>query len=101
MSVDYKSALEMCSLMSRHDRSEHKSLKFAIKCTNNKTNKNMIPINLSTYPQMERNRELIKVKKHTQRHIKSQQYHIPRERSIHISTRMRGSLMKPGGRDQS
>ena len=67
MYVDYESALEMCGLMSLHDRREHKSLKFAIKCTKNTTNKHMFPINPSIDTHIVRNREHFKVNKtHTE-----------------------------------
>ena len=61
MYVSYDSALEMCGLQSLHNRREHRSLQFAIKCTQHKTNKQMFPLNPSTDTHMLRNREAFKV----------------------------------------
>ena len=45
MYVDYSSALEMCALKTLFFRREARSLSFAIKCSNHKTNKQMFPLN--------------------------------------------------------
>lgn len=63
MYVDYQSALEMCGLVSLHERRESRSLKFAIKCTTHITNKHLFPVNPSNDPHDIRNREVFKVNK--------------------------------------
>ena len=86
MYVDYESALEMCGLMSLHDRREHKSLKFAIKCTKNTTNKHMFPINPSIDTHMVRYREHFKVNKtHTETYKKSAIPYLQRKLNSHFN----------------
>ena len=45
MYIDYPSALEMCALNTLYSRREERSLSFAIKSSNHKTNKQMFPLN--------------------------------------------------------
>ena len=86
MYVDYESALEMCGLMSLHHRREHKSVKFAIKCTNNKTNQHMFPLNPSIDTHMVRNREKFKVNKtHTETYKKSAIPYLQRKLNTHVT----------------
>ena len=66
MNVDDDSALEMCGLISLHEIREHKSLKFAIKCTNNITNKHIFPINPSTDTHGQKQEKLKVNKTHTE-----------------------------------
>ena len=63
MYVEYSAALEMCGLETVHDRRDHKSLQFAIKCVKHPTNKDIFPINPSTDTHNVRNREHFKVNK--------------------------------------
>ena len=67
MYVNYEAALEMCGLLTLHERRERRSLQFALKCTKHPVNKNIFPLN-STLDQHEvRNREVFRVNKsHTQ-----------------------------------
>ena len=72
MYVDYTSALEMCGLQTLHMRREHRSLKFALKCTQHETNKSMFPLNPSEDTHDVRHREKYKVNKtHTETYQKS------------------------------
>ena len=63
MYVEYSAALEMCGLETLHDRRDHKSLQFAIKCVGHPTNKDIFPKNPSTDTHNVRNREHFKVNK--------------------------------------
>ena len=63
MYVDHSAALEMCGLETLHLRREHRSLKFALKCTKHKINSDMFPTNPSTDPHNIRNREHFYVNK--------------------------------------
>ena len=60
MYVDYESALEMCGLVSLHERRENRSLKFAIKCSSHTTNKRLFPVNPSEDTHCIRNKETYK-----------------------------------------
>ena len=63
MYVNYEAALEMCGLLTLHERRERRSLQFALKCTKHPINKNTFPLN-STLDQHEvRNREVFRVNK--------------------------------------
>ena len=53
---DYDSALKICNLLSLHDRRAHRMLKFALKCTQDKFNNSIFPLNTNQY-----NRELFEV----------------------------------------
>ena len=67
MYVDYNAALEMCALQTLHNRREHRSLHFALKCIKYPTNKSMFPANPSTDTHPVRNRELFNVNRaHTE-----------------------------------
>ena len=61
MYVSYDSALKMYWLQSLHDRREHRSLQFAIKCTQHRTNKEPFPLNPFNDIHMLRNRKFFKV----------------------------------------
>lgn len=63
MYVDHSSSLEMCGLQTLHDRREHRSLQFALKCTKHTTNSEIFPPNPSTDPHNMRDREHFKVNK--------------------------------------
>ena len=72
MYVEYSAALEMCGLETLHTRREHRSLKFAIKCTIHPTNNEIFPLNPSQDTHFVRNREYFKVNKcHTEKYKKS------------------------------
>ena len=58
MYVEYEAALEMCVLSTLHERKEHRSLLFALKCTKHSTNKRIFPLNPSTDTHLVRNREM-------------------------------------------
>ena len=53
---DYDSALKACNLSSLHNRRAQRMLKFALKCTQDKFNKSIFPLNTNQY-----NRELFEV----------------------------------------
>ena len=72
MYVNYTSALEMCGLQILHMCREHRSLNFALKCTQHQTNKSMFPLNPSEDTHDVRHREKYKVNKtHTETYQKS------------------------------
>ena len=63
MYVNYDAALEMCGLLPLHERREHRSLQFALKCTKHPINKNIFPLNPSLDQHEVRSREVYKVNK--------------------------------------
>ena len=72
MYVTYDSALEMCGLETLHERRDHRALKFALKCNNNKGMKTIFPLNPTTDTREIRKREVFKVNKtHTKLYKKS------------------------------
>ena len=48
--VDYPAALEMCGLLTLHDRREKRCLNFALKCCKHPLNKRLFPLNINTEP---------------------------------------------------
>ena len=86
MYVDYQSALEMCGLVTLHERREHRSLKFAVKCTSHQTNKRLFPLNPSEDTHCIRNREEYKVNKtHTESYKNSTIPYLQRKLNNHTT----------------
>ena len=86
MYVEYGAALEMCALQTLHDRREHRSLQFALKCIKHPTNKSMFPTNPSTDTHAVRNREIFNVNRaHTESYNKSTIPFLQRKLNTHFS----------------
>ena len=91
MYVDYQSALEMCGLVTLHERREHRSLTFALKCTSHQTNKRLFPLNPSEDTHCIRNREEYKVNKtHTESYKHSTIPYLQRKLKNH-TTKLKNS----------
>ena len=85
MYVSYSSALEMCGLKTLHDRREHRSVQFAIKCSKHPTNRDIFPPNPSEDTHSIRNREHFKVNKaHTELYNKSTIPYLQRRLNMHM-----------------
>ena len=96
MYVSYDAALEMCGLQSLHDRREHRSLQFAIKCTQHRTNKDLFPLNPSTDTHMLRNREVFKVNRtRTEEYKKSAVPHLQKQLNDHYMNKSETKEMPP------
>ena len=65
MFVSYDAALEMCGLKTLHERREHRSLQFALKCIKHPINQSMFPLNPTQDTHEVRKREKFKVNKST------------------------------------
>ena len=57
MYVDHNSALEMCGIQTLHERREHGSLQFALRCIKHPINKDIFPLNPSQDNHLVRDRE--------------------------------------------
>ena len=63
MYLDYQAALEMCGLQSLHERREHRSMDFALKCLKTPANQDVFPLSPTGDTHMIRDRETFKVDK--------------------------------------